>query len=187
MNNKILIILTLVQITSTAVVAKNKLPTQVLFSVQAPAKEITGGCTNAQVWIDKKQGKIQASITVDSITFKNNFTSEDMNGVIRERFRTYYMESTNYPNISFTGSFHPDSLRLSVNDSRQPIQIRGTLTIHGISKTIAITAYTDVKKGKRILKATIPVSPGSYGIRIPSYIGRMYFKEVAIHVESILQ
>lgn len=171
---------------NTVLAAKTKLPTLIKFTVQAPAKEITGICRSAHVWIDKTKGSIEATIPVDSVNFSNNFTSADMNDVIRERFRDYYMEAEEYPVVSFDGKFHPDSLRMSLKDENQHLPIYGKLRIHGVSRDIEMTAHVIKRNGRQMLITTIVILPNNYGVKVPPYIGKMYFSEVAIEVEAAL-
>lgn len=158
----------------------------VSFTVRAPAKEISGENDDAWIEINYKSGRVKAGVLVDSFRFQNNFTAEKMNAIIRQRFREYYMESAQHPLIAFEGRI--DDLKTIMHKKRgsYPVTMSGYLTIHGIKKHIDIKAVLTVNGAHRSMTADLIVVPKDYNIRLPEYIGYMYFKQVNIKIAVTL-
>lgn len=157
------------------------------FSVIAPAKEIIGNYSTAKnlIQIDKN-GRVQAQVHVDSFEFSNNFVTEEMNQKIQERFQRHYMESSTYPFISFKGEINKFSDIDFKSHSRVPLEVKGSLTIHGVTQEIFFTAYLEMIDSVKKISATISVIPQEYKIPIPPHIGSMDFKKVNITIETYL-
>jgi len=158
----------------------------VSFTVSAPAKEISGTNAHAVVEADFSTGKVKAQVVVDSFGFRNNFIAEKMNAVIRQRFREYYMESALYPLITFEGKITNLKTVAYKKNGTYPLVIPGYLTIHGVRKQVAVAATLTVDGASRSIVSDFVVVPEDYKIRVPDYIGYMYFGKVNIRIAAEL-
>lgn len=150
------------------------------FSVSAPAKTIKGESKTASVVINLKSGAVSVTVPVKSFAFSNNFVSDTLNTLIRERFNHYYLESDRFPDIGFQGKI---TLPGKTKTTEQLV-FNGKLTLHGVTRDVEGTAVFTISNGRYAVKALLKVIPAEYNIRIPPYIGYMYFKEVNIELTT---
>lgn len=152
------------------------------FSVSAPAKTIQAETQQVQLELDGKTGRLFLKVPVNSFRFQNNFISDSMNAVIYERFNTHYMQSGRFPYVTYNARILNTSEIDLGSDGDYPLEISGTLEIHGTQKQVRTLGQITVNKGRITVKAHLTIKPEDYNIPIPEYIGSMYFKEV--HIES---
>lgn len=150
------------------------------FSVSAPAKTIKGESKTASVVINLKSGAVSVKVPVKSFAFSNNFVSDTLNSLIRERFNNYYMESDQFPEVDFQGKI---SLQGKTKAAEQ-LAFNGKLTLHGVTRDVTGKVVIKARNGQYAIKAFLKVIPAEYDIRIPPYIGYMYFKEVDIELAA---
>src|SRR3954462_13686719 len=70
------------------------------------------------------------------------FTKE----LMQEHFNENYIESDKYPKANFIGSYTGEVN--SAKEGKYPVQIKGQLTFHGVTKAIEVPATIDVKGNK---------------------------------------
>lgn len=157
------------------------------FSVSAPAKTINAKSQQVSMEIDHNKAKLHLTVPVASFQFTNNFVSDSLNDVIYERFKSYYMESDKYPDVTYKATIINNSSINLEKDGTYPIQTKGTLRIHGVEQEVTAEGMVQVSGGKVNVAAKIVVLPAAYKIRIPSYIGNMYFREVFIESKASLK
>lgn len=157
------------------------------FSVAAPAKTINADSRQVSIEIDKGKASLRLSVPVASFEFSNNFVSDSMNTVIHERFNSYYMESDKYPDVTYEATIDNNSNINYEKDGSYPIRTRGKLRIHGVEQEMLAEGMVQVSGGEVSVAAKIKVLPADYKIRIPSYIGNMYFREVLIESKATLK
>lgn len=157
------------------------------FEVQAPAKTIQGISEAVSIRIDQKRGTVALRVPVRSFRFHNNFVSDTLNHVIGERFNTHYMESDRFPMILYTGDLKKTDKRESDRGPAAVFRTNGTLTLHGMQRQVSVEATLDKSSGQMIIHADIVIKPADWGIRIPSYIGDMYFRAVRIAINGTLK
>ena len=155
------------------------LTSTISFSVSAPAKTIRAESKTASVTINRKSGAVSVAVPLKSFDFYNNFVSDTLNAVIRERFNNYYMESDRFPEVNFQGNI--DLTRKT--KGAQQFTFNGKLTLHGVTRDVAGPVVITVQKERYTINASLKVIPAEYDIHIPPYIGYMYFKEVNIQLE----
>jgi polyisoprenoid-binding protein YceI len=156
------------------------------FSVSAPAKTIFGESGTVSIQLDKETGTVRVKVPIKSFGFTNNFILDTMNNLIYSRFNEYYMESGQYPEVVYNAQI---TNRESINfekDGVYPIQTKGTLRLHGVEKEITSDGTLTVENKQVTVAAKLVVLPKEFGIRIPFYIGDMYFREVFINVHGTL-
>lgn len=158
-----------------------------IFSISAPAKTINAKTQKVSIEIDINAAKLQLTVPVGSFQFTNNFVSDSLNMVIQERFNNYYMESDKYPDVTYKATILNNSSISYDRDGSYPIHTRGILRIHGVGHEVSADGLVEVRGSSIIVSAKIVVQPARYDIRIPAYIGNMYFREVFIDCKADLQ
>lgn len=137
--------------------------------------------------IDLKTNKVTVDVPVNSFMFNNNFTLDSINAIIKKRFNEYYMQSDIYPNINYKGTIlNVNEITLQHNGN-YTAHTKGILTIHGVSREVVTDVILTIKNNNVTVTSQITIIPTLYGIRIPSYIGEMYFHKVRIIVNGSLK
>jgi hypothetical protein len=100
--------------------------------------------------------------------------------LMQEHFNENYIESDKYPKASFTGAYTGN-----VNADKEgvyPVQVKGQLTLHGVTKPIDVPGTIEVKGNKLIAKSDFKVTPADFGINIPNLVKEKIAKQIDVHV-----
>jgi len=107
--------------------------------------------------------------------------------LMQEHFNEDYMESDKFPKASFSGKVTDYSkVDLKKNGSYKVIA-NGTMTIHGVAKTVNIPGTIDVKDGVATFKSNFNVALADYNIKIPSIAEGKIARSIAVTVNAILK
>lgn len=138
--------------------------------------------------IEARNNKVKAVLEPGSGNFAVMMLIKDFNfprKLMQEHFNENYMESGQYPKAYFSGTiadFDPDELSNQGLDK----QIKGKLTIHGISLDRTETVEL-VRKGKTIhLRSSFMVRPESHNIEVPKIVFTKIAQEVQVDIELAL-
>ena len=128
--------------------------------------------------LDLETGDVSFRIPIRGFIFKN--------GLMQEHFNENYLESDIYPNASFTGSI--DGWKdITLTEKLQPVSLKGTMTIHGISKDIAESGNILMKENRVIGAATFKITVADYYIEIPKILRDNIAKVVDVTVDISLK
>ncbi|MCW5912808.1 MAG: YceI family protein [Cyclobacteriaceae bacterium] len=108
----------------------------------------------------------------------NGFEFE--NATMQEHFNEKYMESDKFPKATFQGkfsSFQPD------RPETQPVQATGKLTIHGVTREVAIPGTIQATSQRLLAKATFMIKLADYNIKIPQLLWQKIAEQVEVTVE----
>ena len=72
-------------------------------------------------------------------------------------------------------------------DGSYPVEVSGDITIHGVTKKIAIPGIIEVKSGKPQANSKFTVLVADYKIKIPGVVADKISKEVAIEVSCMYE
>lgn len=100
----------------------------------------------------------------------------------QDHFNENYVESDKFPKASFSGSYTGD-LEMA-KDGVYAIAVKGSLTIHGITKQVSTSATLEVKQGRLLGLCTFIVKPEDYNITIPSLVRDKIAREMTISVKT---
>lgn len=157
------------------------------FSVSAPAKTISAKSQQVSIQIDSKTAMLRLTVPVKSFQFTSNFMSDSLNNIIYERFNSYYMESSSYQEVAYNAAILNMAGIHFDKEGKYPIQAKGILRIHGVEREVTTEGVINVRGGTVTVEAKIVVLPSQYKIRIPAYIGNLYFREVFIESRAVLK
>lgn len=104
------------------------------------------------------------------------FTKE----LMQEHFNENYVESDKYPKASFNGAYTGD-LTLD-KDGVYKVMVKGTLSLHNITKAIETPATLEVKGGKLLGQATFKVKPEDFNITIPSLVRDKIDRDILVKI-----
>jgi polyisoprenoid-binding protein YceI len=101
--------------------------------------------------------------------------------LMQEHFNENYVESDKYPKATFSGSYAED-VDLTKDGSYQ-LNVKGKLTIHGVTKEISAPATISVKNGMVTGTTTFKLNPKDFNIDIPFIVRDKIEKENTVKVK----
>jgi polyisoprenoid-binding protein YceI len=128
---------------------------QVIF--QSPTDEDVKAINNEVSSRLSDNGTLGFSLLVKSFRFKM--------AEMQDHFNTQYMQSNQYPRGDFKGSITNISTVNFTKDGTYPVQVKGDLTLHGVTKKVSANGSISVKNGKPLAKASFPVTVKDFGIQ----------------------
>ena len=147
---------------------------KISFNSSTSVEDIAAESNQATTVIDISKNVVKFSVLTTSFKFRR--------ALMEEHFNENYMESGKFPKANFTGQIV--SLVDWKSDKSLVTDMKGTLTIHGISNEVSFKARITPGKNKILASAQIKVIPEAYGIQIPSAVREKIAKEVTIDIEA---
>ena len=142
------------------------------FFSKTPLEDIKA--ENGQVYavIDVAKKNIAFTCLVKGFLFKKE--------LMQEHFNENYVESDKFPKANFSGSFTGE---IPVNKlGRYPVQVKGQLTLHGVTKPIDVPATIEVKANKLIASADFKLTPADFDIKVPALVREKIAKQIDVRV-----
>lgn len=132
---------------------------------------------NSQVTskMSEKSGQIIFLMLIKGFKFDNS--------LMEDHFNENYMESTKFPKADFKGTITNIATVNFAKDGTYPVNVDGTLTIHGVAKKTSTNGTIEVKAGKVIAKSLFKIKVKDFGIK-GEYIGDKIANELEITVTS---
>lgn len=144
------------------------------FYASTPLEDIRAENNQVYVLIDAGKQQLAFSSLLKGFIFPKE--------LMQEHFNENYVESDKYPKATFTGSF-TGSVDVK-KDGSYPIQVKGELTLHNVTKMVELPATLDVKGGMILARAQLMVKPEDFQINIPSVVRNKIAREVSINVNA---
>lgn len=130
------------------------------------------------------RGKLVADKKAFAFTVKirsfNGFNSP----LQKEHFNENYMETTLYPNATFSGKIIED-IDFTVNGTYE-VRAKGNLTVHGVAQERIIRADLIIKDGKLSVKSDFTVLLSEHNIPIPKVVHEKLASEIKVEVKADL-
>lgn len=126
------------------------------FNSSTPLEDIVAESNQATTLIDTDKNEVVFSVLTTSFKFRR--------ALMEEHFNENYMESSEFPKAKFSGKI----ITMIDWKSETPViaDIKGELTLHGISKEITLKAQITPGKSKIIASAEFKVTPEDFKIAI---------------------
>lgn len=141
-------------------------------------EDILGESNEAVTILNAETGEIVFQALMTTFHFKR--------ALMEEHFNENYMESTKFPKAKFSGKiegFNKEMLKNPVVE----VKVTGTLSVHGVDKTITIPVRIGQENGKLAGTAKFKVTPEDYGIAIPSLVRDKIAKQMEVTVKAEYQ
>jgi polyisoprenoid-binding protein YceI len=149
------------------------------FDATTPLDEIKATSKGVNAIIDLASGKMEILVLVKGFHFKRD--------LMEQHFNENYMESGKFPKANFVGELvNPKSLDLK-KDGTYSLDLKGKLTMHGVTRDVSSKANFVVKGGLATAKTDFKVLVADYNIQIPSVVKDKIAKEAKISVNLNLQ
>lgn len=118
-----------------------------------------------------KTGQVVFSMLVKGFKFANQ--------LMEDHFNENYLESTKFPKADFKGFVKEAATINFTKDGKHNVTAEGELTIHGVTKKVAIPGTLTVAAEKVTLNANFKVKLKEYGVT-GLYIGEKIAADAAI-------
>lgn len=144
----------------------------------APLEDIEAKHKSAVAVLDTKTGTLQFSALIKGFEFEN----EEM----QQHFNEDYLESDKFPKSEFKGQIINNAAVNYQKPGTYPVQVRGTLSIRGVSKEVQTPGTIKVDGDGLKAAATFNVQVADYNIKIPSLVKDKIAKSVKITIDTKL-
>lgn len=129
--------------------------------------------------LDKSTGAVEMAVLIKGFVFER--------ALMQEHFNENYMESDKFSKANFVGKLDNPASVDTGKDGTYKINTTGTLTIHGVSKTVTVPVTFAVKSGNVSATVNFSVLCADYGIAIPSMVADKVGKSVSISITAGLE
>ncbi|MCO6476017.1 MAG: YceI family protein [Phaeodactylibacter sp.] len=152
---------------------------KVSFFSDAPVEKIEAHNSKATAVVDAESGRMEFAVLIKAFQFEK--------ALMQEHFNENYMESDKYPKALFKGEVtNMDAIDLQ-KDGEYKAGVKGSLTIHGVTKEVEAPGKFVVKDGNITASSSFTVMVADYDIEIPAVVRDNIAKEVRIDIEAGLQ
>jgi polyisoprenoid-binding protein YceI len=97
---------------------------------------------------------------------------------MQEHFNENYIESEKYPKSTFKGTI-TDFLKIPENVATKT-QVKGTMTIHGVSREVVIPSTITKKEGEIVMDGKFIIKLEDYKIKIPKIVIKNIAEEIEV-------
>lgn len=149
------------------------------FVSNAPMEKIEATNNAVTCVLDTETGKMQFAVLIKAFKFEK--------ALMQEHFNENYMESSKFPKATFSGTIDNISTVNFEQDGEYPVNVSGTLTIHGVTNEVTTPGAITISKGQVNAVATFSVLVADYDIKIPKVVRENIAKEVEISVDTNLE
>ena len=149
---------------------------KVSFYSDAPAEKIEAHNSQATSVIDVSTGNFEFAVLMKAFEFEK--------ALMMEHFHENYAESDKYPKAVFKGVItNMSSVNLG-KDGVYPVQYKGSMTVHGVTKEITGSGTLEVKGGKISTASTFMLLLADYNIQNPALVKDKVSKEIKVVVNA---
>jgi polyisoprenoid-binding protein YceI len=145
------------------------------FNSSTPLEDIIAESNQATTIIDLDKNEVAFSVLTTSFKFRK--------ALMEEHFNENYMESSKFPKAKFSGKIITP---IDWKSEKQVIaEVKGQLTIHGVTKDVTVKAQITPGKEKVIATAEFKIIPEDFAISIPSVVRDKIAREVTIKIDAV--
>lgn len=152
---------------------------KITFTSKAPLEVIEATNTSANIVLDASNGSVEGAVLIKGFQFRK--------ALMQQHFNENYLESHKYPKATFKGNLaNYKSLNLE-KDGTYEVDVKGSLTLHGVTQPFATTGTVTVKGGKINVASTFNLTVADYHIEIPKVVQDNISKTVNVRLSADLQ
>ncbi len=152
---------------------------KVYFEATSPLEKIEATTKSGTCVLDTQTGKMEWKVLIKGFQMEK--------ALMQEHFNENYLESSKFPNAQFKGTITNLNEVNFKQDGKYTTQVKGQLTIHGVTKEVEIPGTIKVNGGIITLFSAFNIAAADYGISIPSVVRDKIAKEIKVSVEALLQ
>ncbi len=176
MKKTILLCLTLAWSLSVSAQKLSTRNAEISFFSETPVEDIDA--TNRQVSsiLNLDNGQFAFLVPIKAFQFEK--------ALMQEHFNENYMESGQFPTAKFTGEIADyNGLDLTKDGSKQLV-LKGTMTMHGVSKKIQQNVVVNIKNGQLSLQSEFTILASDYAVEIPAAKADNISNSLAVKVNA---
>jgi len=152
---------------------------KVTFVSDAPLEKIEAHNNNGYVVFDAATGNIEWSVLIKGFQF--------VKALMQDHFNENYMESQKFPKGIFKGTVtNMKDVHLD-KDGDYTVEVKGQLTLHGVTKPFNPTGHVIVKNGVITSTSNFDIVVEDFDIEIPKVVKDNIAKTVKVSVVAELQ
>jgi hypothetical protein len=182
MKKRVIGLISVCMFLSVLAIAQDKFFTKsgkISFVSKGNIETITAKHKSVTCVLDSKSGAIQFAVLMKGFEFPK--------ALMQEHFNENYVESDKYPKADFKGQITNNSEVNYAQDGVYNAKVKGTLTIHGVSKETEIPGKITVKGGKPQLNTEFNILLSDYNIKIPAVVKENISNTVTITTDCGLE
>jgi hypothetical protein len=147
---------------------------KISFYSETPMEKIEAHNSRVTSVLDAESGKIEFMALIKAFEFEK--------ALMQEHFNENYMESSKYPKASFKGTITDMKSVDLKKDGTYNVEVKGDLTIHGVTKNITEKATIKVKGGVISAETSFNVALKDYNIKIPTVVNNKIAEVIQVKV-----
>ena len=151
----------------------------VSFHSDAPLEKIEAHNKKGTSVIDTESGRMEFAVLIKAFQFEK--------ALMQEHFNENYMESSKYPKAVFKGAIADLKAINFSKDGTYDTTVKGTMTIHGVSKEIEATGKVKVVNGVISTESELEILPADYDIEIPAVVRDNIAKVITVTIKAQYQ
>jgi polyisoprenoid-binding protein YceI len=152
---------------------------KITFYSKAPLENNEAVNKTVTAVLDSKSGAIQFAVQMKGFEFEKQ--------LMQQHFNENYVESDKYPKSEFKGTITNNSAINYTSDGTYNAQVKGQLTIHGVTKNITTTGTFKIIGGNIDASSTFNVLLSDYNIKIPAIVKDKVSNTIKIVVDCHLE
>ena len=129
--------------------------------------------------LDSKTGDLQFAVLMKGFEFRKAKMQED--------FNRDYVESSKFPKSEFKGQITNNSSVNYTTNGNYKVNVKGTLTMHGVTKDVETGGTITVKDGKLLTNSVFNILIADYNIKVPKMYTDNISKSIKITVDCALE
>lgn len=129
--------------------------------------------------LDTKTGALQLAVLLKGFEFEK--------ALMQEHFNENYVESGKYPRAEFKGVITNSPNIPYATNGTYDVRVKGTLSLHGISKDISSTGKLVVQNGRIQATSDFDVLFSDYHISIPGVVKDKLADHATVHLDCTLE
>lgn len=169
----IILISLIVIISTSSAIAQDKYFTKqgyISFYSHTPVEDIKAENNQVLSIIDFSTTEIAVTLLMKSFAFEK--------ALMQEHFNENYVESDKYPKANFSGKIQ--NLEDILSGNNNVAEIKGNLTIKGITKPVIIESKVTIEKDTITLKGKFMVAVADYNIKIPAIVRKNIAEKIEV-------
>lgn len=130
---------------------------------------------NGVLILDVNSGRVEAAVLIKGFLFRK--------ALMQQHFNDSYMESDKFPKAQFSGNFDPAKVSIQ-NSGKQVVELKGTITIHGVTKPHHCQIQLEFKEGNCLGFASFPIKPEDFSIKVPALVRDNINKQLKVELNT---
>jgi hypothetical protein len=145
------------------------------FESVTPLETIKAENKNGVLILDVNSGRVEAAVLIKGFLFRK--------ALMQQHFNDSYMESDKFPKAQFSGNFDPAKVSIQ-NSGKQVVELKGTITIHGVTKPHHCQIQLEFKEGNCLGFASFLLKPEDFSIQVPALVRDNINKKLKVELNT---